>query len=151
MADDVKIVPYKAEHAIALRDGPGVHGLNFWTDFEADAKNNELAGPGYTGYVNGQIVACAGIKILREGIGEGWALFADDEHLDEYKRIVLESFRFHLEAIVRAYELRWVEAIVKTDFVKGCMFLRHLGFKRKCELEQFAPDKKDCVMYVLTR
>lgn len=145
--NNVTIRPYRAVDAIELKAKSGIFGANYWCNFEQDAKSAELSGPGYTAMMNGEIIGCGGVRVFWNGCGEAWALFPPEiKHL---KRELITLTKEYLDLIVRAYKLRWIQATPKKSFNGSVILLKHLGFKFKCELEGYAPDGEDCVLYAL--
>lgn len=146
--NNIKIIPFRVEHALELKESGIIEG-NYWCNFDADAKLAQLLGPGYTAKVDGEIIACAGIRLFWQGVGEAWALFSPK--VKDLKLSALRNTRQYLALIIARNELRYVQATPKIDFPAGINFLQHLGFEKKCTLEGYAPDGTDCVLYCLKR
>lgn len=143
----LEIRQYKFEDALAF--SPAEIGLKNHADYEKWAKMNQAEGPAKTMLVAGEIVACGGIRIFWQGVGEAWALISDKA---DVKPILLcKMFAKELDTIVDEHKLRWIQAIIRVDFSKGIRFMQYLGFERKCTMQGYAPDGSDCFLYSLKR
>lgn len=140
-----EIREYKAADALELKDTSGIIQGNYWCEFEVDADSAELMGPGYTWLEDGEVMACFGIWIAREGVGEAWGLYSPK--IKKMKLSLLKYTREYLEIMIKENKIRWLQATPKSDFPGGINFLQHLGFERKCRLEGYATDGSDCYLY----
>lgn len=111
----VEIRPFKAEDA----EGVVQDAIErTWAEY------NEVAGPAFTGLIDGKVAGCGGIRI--HGIGEVWAAFAPDAP----KRDVLECTRKYLMQIIEEKKLYRLYAFPKPYTAKAEHFAEHLGFKK---------------------
>lgn len=138
----IEVRPYKFEDVLAF--DPKEMGVKNQPDYEKWAKMNEL-GPGYTILVDDEIIACAGIRIFWEGVGEVWAIMSNDS--SKYLRLILEEFGKRLEFTIQELKMRWVQVSLNKNNEKGIHFAQHYGFKRKCEMAGYLPDGSDAVLF----
>ena len=121
MTNQLTIRKYKQEDALGiLKD----HDEKAW------ALINETYGPGVTYELDGKVVACAGIRTY--GMGEIWAVFADDAK--GLKFTLGKESKKQLREMMEAKDLWLVIATVDetlTEEQRG--FLEFLGFvKTEC-------------------
>jgi len=141
----VEIRPYKFEDAMKLE--PKEEGVKNKLDYETWARMNEM-GPAYTIIVDGEIIACAGIRIFWEGSGEAWSILSK-ENSSKYIRLIMETFGKRLKFVVEKLKFRWVQVSINSNNDKGIHFAQHFGFKRKCEMKGYLPDGSDAFLYAL--
>lgn len=108
-------------------------------DFFDVARN---LGPALSAEVDGRIVACAGIGVIKEyNSGTLWACLAQHSgrhfvRLDRCARRLLEIPR-----------LRRIEATTEADFAQGRRWLELLGFQSEGIMRKYGPDGADHVRY----
>ena len=122
------IVAFKAEHAEhlcmnAVDSSLGEHNREQW---RAWAKYNEKAGMAFTGMENGVPVWAAGIRYVREGVVNMWAVFAQDAPKSIYRAL---SAMLPIGASRGAY--RKLRSESRIGFDASQRILEHLGFKRQ--------------------
>lgn len=138
----INVRPYRFEDVLKIE--PKEEGVKNQKDYEKWAKMNEL-GPGYTILFNDEVIACAGIRIFWEGVGEVWAVISNDS--SKHLRLILEEFGKRLEFTIRELKMRWLQVSLSKNNKKGIHFAQHYGFKRKCEMKYYLPDGSDAILY----
>ncbi len=93
------------------------------------AKLNEIHGPSFTSVEDGVVTGVAGIRIIKDHVGEAWAALTPAFVLDIKLGLVL--LRGILRIVTEMYDLRTITTVARTDFVKGHTLIKHLGFSRK--------------------
>lgn len=126
----MRIVPFRPEHAAALRLrqfderclaglGPGLDRAALWRFYHA-------AGPGFTALDGDEVVACGGVVLARPGEGEGWALTGPS--------VPRRALSFHrafcrlLPAVMEECGLARVSTLVHESHAVSRRWLRRLGF-----------------------
>ena len=71
----LEIVPYKGEHGIYIMNQQMNHSLmDKDMEFEGNANNLEQDKLAFTGMIDGTPIFAAGMKIIWNGVAEGWVL-----------------------------------------------------------------------------
>lgn len=99
----------------------------------------------YTVTFEDNIVFCAGISVLWDGVAEAWLCIADDSHPVS---LVLTARRL-LETVLKKHKLVRLQAIVREDNIKARKFVKVLGFERECVMEKLNKDRTNGVLYSL--
>ena len=96
---------------------------------EAWAIHNYNCGPAYTAVAGTEIVAVVGVRIVRTGIGHGWAGFTPymKKNVKECLRCLLDG----INILEDAYGLKKIRTLVCGGFTGGHILVRHLHFTRK--------------------
>ena len=139
----VEIRSYQFEDAMIL--DPKEEGVKNQLDYQTWARMNEM-GPAYTILVDGEVIACAGIRIFWEGAGEAWSIISKDK-VSLHLKLVMEEFGRRIEFVIREMKFRWIQVSLKKDNDKGIHFAQHFGFERKCEMKGYLPDGSDALLY----
>lgn len=139
----VEIRAYKFEDGLKLE--PKEIGVKNQEGYEKWLKMNEL-GPGYTILVDGEAVACAGIRVFWQGVGEAWSILSKDKS-SQHLKLILEEFGKRLEFVISEMKFRWIEVSLNKNNEKGIRFAQHFGFERKCEKTGYLPDGSDAFLY----
>jgi hypothetical protein len=102
-------------------------------------------GPSYTVFDGDQIVFCAGVSIIRKGLGEAWNIS------EKYaEKIPLRMARCHvwfLNAIAEEYNLRRIQSWVRTDDPQSARYNRVIGFKCEGVLERIGINGEDMKVF----
>lgn len=134
------VVPYKAEHLMALKMQPGQsYCLPFVTPEYAKALESACA---FTAMEGDQVVAVGGIAELWSNRGLAWT-FID-------RRAGKHFLALHnaVKKILDEAPFRRVEAETPCEFKAGHRWLRMLGFKMEAErMEAFRVDGGDAALY----
>ncbi len=145
---DIEIIPYRAAHALAIKVRQQDLPDKEYEHFEIWAKFNEN-GAAFTGMYKGQVAGCAGIRILWEGVGEGWAIFSDQvEHL------AAEAYGYvkkYLHTIMDDHGLWRVQVNVRTDLEVYSRYVEGLGFKREGLMRKYYLDGSDRYLYAIIK
>lgn len=138
----MKLMPYKAEHAMSLLVREVEKPTKGFSDFEEWSRINE--GPFSFSAISGnEVIACGGVRELWEGVGEAWALLGVGviAHRISVARVMKlklgeASDKFHR-----------IQAHARMDFSIAHMFLRKLGFEEEGYMRAYYPDKMDAILY----
>lgn len=136
----IQVVPYKAEHLLAISLQEAQWWLGRYLDY-GQAKSLEAA-QAFTGLVDGRPVICAGVIEIHPGRALSWS------YVDRSAGV---NFLFIHRAVRRFLELcdyRRIEAEVAFDFEAGHRWIRMLGFELEApRLRSYLPDGRDCSIY----
>ena len=145
---EVKIIPYEPVHAYDILERNIREcdvQLTGYPDWEQWVENWKTGGPAYTLVIDGQIVGCAGVMLLKWGRGEAWTLLSG--LLYQYPKTCFKAVRDGLKGIIRDEGLTRVQALVRPDFEEGKRFMSHLGFKEEGILAAYGPGGEDVIMF----
>jgi hypothetical protein len=93
-----------------------------------------LQGPAFTIWNNDTAVLCGGIRIRPDKGGEAW-LFCS--YWIESHMMVARLVKHFMAAIVKDFELPWVQIIANTNYPKTMRWLSWLGFSVDRRVEGF--------------
>lgn len=103
----------------------------------------EGTGGGFTGMVDGRVIACAGCSEVWQGRAIAWALLSKDasKHMMALHRAV--------HGYLKAAQYQRIEAWVDEGFEPGERWLQMMGFKRETPepMQGFRPDGGACFLY----
>ena len=85
----------------------------------------ERAGPAFTMFCRGEIVACAGVAILSPGVGTVWMLTSAliEQHRLSFPRVI----KRYLENIIKHFGLRRVQTVVPGEMHGAEKWIKFLG------------------------
>lgn len=139
------VEPFKPEHLEALVLQPAqVHPYASVADKgygEALAKHEA-----YTGFIDGRIVACAGVVPIWDGRGELWALVARD-----IGKLGMRSLHYGVKRWLGSAAFRRLEAHCDAEFMQAHRWLMLLGFNYEGPLAKFLPDGRDALRFARVR
>ncbi len=105
--------------------------------------DNELA---WSLEVDGKVVACAGVLVLWEGVGELWVIV--DRNITVGLTLV-RCIKKVLFATIKGVNLHRVQASVNINDHKGRKLVRVLGMKVEGRKEKYNSSKDDFFEYVI--
>lgn len=91
------------------------------------AEYNAAAGPAYTGYIDGRIVACGGIRVEKNGSGTPWFIMNKGE---KCKKSTFQTVKLMMKILIEECEFKYLRTFSKIGFPQSQRFLEHLGFKK---------------------
>lgn len=100
-------------------------------------------------WIDGNLVACAGISEIWKGVGMAWAVFGELPQ-GSTRRVAL-LFYDYLVRLMEWHGLWRVQADVKADFPAGHRFVRFLGFTHEGSMRAYGPDGADYERYSFVR
>jgi len=147
----IKTIPYKPEHAleiVATHDGVADSGIKFGDEVQVVAEFMASSARSVTYVVDGRIVGCGGICVVKPGFGEAWGLFVADigsVHIDPY--IPRKRFWQWVEDL----KLDRVQAPIRDGFERGEQYVRYLGFAFEETRKDYYGAGNDAKMWVIKR
>lgn len=126
----IELVEFKAEHAELLCPNAVDETLRhtppeIWRQMAA---YNEVSGMGFTGFYNGKPVGAAGVRHVREGVGNMWAVIAQDALC---AKSIFRAVRDMLAIIADVRGYRRLRSESRIGFAESQRLLEHLGFVRR--------------------
>lgn len=136
----MNIVPYKAEHLLALKMQPGqAYCMPYVTPEYAAMLESQFA---FTAMEGEQVVAVGGIVEVWENRGLAWTF------IDRRAGAHFPALHKAVKQVLDLVPYRRIEAETACDFEQGHRWLRMLGFKLEAErMEAFRVDGGDAALY----
>jgi len=139
-----KVIPFKPEHLQSL-DGETFSRLGLVPDWLKKAEHFNGNGTCFSGFADGQFVACAGISILWPGVGEAWAVITPNiyKHPLFFHKSIVQG----LNTIIEKHNLYRVQATVLSGFEKGDEWIKRLGFEPEGIMRKYDAEGLDHTRY----
>jgi len=141
-----EIVPFKAEHYVALYDKYYV--MRQGLDPNAVGRTFEEMGPAFSGFYQGKLMACGGVLIPWSGLGEAWCTVSRDILLFGAMATFIKMQQV-FKGIISENHLRRVQADVDDWNKQSKKFVEHLGFHPEFAMPKFGPHGETFIRYVL--
>ena len=145
----IEIIPFEPEHVLLLGDRAEETQMRQHNDFMKWAKENHTPGTSYSGFYEGKLLGCAGVRIMWKGVGEAWLMF--DPEVFAFKKEAYFYVGEYLKKIMDDNELVRVQGHVDSDFFLAIKYIENLGFKIEGKMRKFGPTGKDHYLYALVR
>ena len=142
------VIPYEPDHALRIKIRAEYDGEKRehreWKRWSID---NQIQGPAWSIMNGEEIVACCGVRILWEGVGEAWLVFSGgvEGHTIEATKII----RRYLRRIIEDQKLRRVQAFTSVNAPKSARYLEVLGFEKEGVLRKLGRDGSDHYCYAI--
>ena len=73
---ELELRPFVISDALRILVRPEQYNKKQIAGFEKWAKINKEGGPAYSAFYGDILLACAGVRVMWEGVGEAWAIFS---------------------------------------------------------------------------
>ena len=146
MRDNLVIVPFQADHVKNMELMERDQWLNHNGNIFLFAQRHERLGVGYTVYYNATVpVACGGIDLMWDHVGEAWMLLSP--YVNLYRVAVTRAVRNRLAYLTSRMELNRVQAVIRVTDKPSIRYIEMLGFEKEGILRQYGTDGTDYYMY----
>lgn len=126
----IEILPYKAEHGLAIMTGLIELHNNSKEEMEQAALSNEHdSSEAYTLFIDDEPIAAGGMFLRHKGVGDVW--LAVSKKAAKTPKLVVKTVKEHIEKVMRAAELKRLQTPILSDFALGLRFASALGFKNE--------------------
>jgi len=141
----MRIVPFKAEHAMMIPVRGVEQSMKQNEDFAKWAETNTTPGTSYSAFHKEELIGCGGARILWNGVAEAWVLFSPEvvNHKASIRRNVVK----YLEKIIKEKNLHRVQAHVQCNWGLAIRFVESLDFKIEGKMLKLNPDGTDSYLY----
>jgi len=102
-------------------------------------------GPAYTFFHGDKVLACAGVTIYWEGMGEVW--LCTSKYWEDYKKEAVIWTRWVLDFLQDENKLRRIQADVVADNAEANRYIRHFGFHLEALMRNYDVLGRDCIRY----
>lgn len=133
------LVPFEPSHLARLEVQDAQRGT-FPVDDPAYALSLMKAGPCWSVFVGGRVVACGGLCVQWEERAVAWAIISHGAPLIPVTRSVLH-------VLGQRGIPRRVECFVDVSFQEGIRWAEMLGFQREGLMRAFSPDGRDHILF----
>lgn len=142
----INIVKYRGEHGQYIMKQEMNHSLmDEDMKFRANAKLLEQENLAFTGMINGKPIFAAGMKIIWDGVAEGWVLATKDA-LD-HPIAVAKAIKKDFARIAKENNINRVQTAVRANYTTGLKFAKWLGLEEEGLMKKFGFDGSDQYMY----
>ena len=142
----INIVKYKGEHGQYIMRQQMNHSLmDKDMEFEGNAMNLEQENLAFTGMIDGKPIFAAGMKIIWNGVAEGWVLATKDA-LD-HPIAVAKAIKKDFARIAKENNIVRVQTAIRKDFKQGQRFAEWLGLENEGLMRKFGFDGTDQYRY----
>ena len=100
-----------------------------------DLEEKNLA---FSGFINNNLVASAGMKLLWGGVAEGWVLATQD--VWSHPIVIARAIKKNFEVLAENNKIKRVQTAVRADFDIGLKFAKWLGLKNEGMMEYYGID-----------
>ncbi|MCF7811451.1 GNAT family N-acetyltransferase [bacterium] len=146
---ELDIIPFEPDHVLLLGDRKEETEMRHHEDFMKWAKENHTPGTSYSGFYEGKLLGCAGVRIMWKGVGEAWAMFAPE--IIMYGKEAYVYVGEYLKKIMDDNNLHRVQGHVDSEFILAIKYIENLGFKIEGKMRKFGPTGNDHYLYALVR
>ena len=139
MDNTLHIVPYTSEHGRFILSCQMNHALmDKDAEFELDAMNLVEDHLSFTGIIGKKPIFAAGMKMLWQGVAEGWVIATQDvwNHPLSVARAIKKDFA----KVAKKYNIKRVQTAVRSDFDKGIRFAEWLGLENEGLMKHYGFD-----------
>jgi len=106
-------------------------------------------GPAFSFLHDGQIVACAGVTIYWEGMGEVW--LATSTRWQGFSKLAVIWTRDILDYLQDHWSLRRLQADVDAENPVACRYIEHFGFIAEGRMRYYDSLGRDMIRYARIR
>jgi len=142
----LRLLPFQAEHVRYMDLLDRDKWILDSNNLARFAQMHELRGKGYTmGVAGGKIIACGGIDLWWDHVGEAWMLLTP--YAVKYPVAVVRLTREFLGRLSEEMDLKRVQANIRVTDTVSFKFIELMGFKREGTMKSFGTDGTDYYMY----
>jgi len=143
------IIPFEPEHLKLMAVREEEADVKAHKDFTKWAEANHTPGTSYSGFYEGRLLGCAGVRILWPGVGEAWAQFSPE--IINFGKEAYVYVGEYLKKIIEDNNLHRVQGNVDSEFLIAHKYIQNLGFKIEGKMLKYGPTGRDHYLYALVR
>ena len=133
------IVPYISDHGRLIMQSQMNHVLMqkdmSYRKASMDLEEKDLA---FSGFINNNLIASAGMKLLWGGVAEGWVMATQD--VWRHPIVIARAIKKNFEVLAKNNKIKRVQTAVRADFDIGLKFAKWLGLKNEGMMEYYGID-----------
>lgn len=144
----LRIEPFKPEHILQ------VTGREFDRKFAEELKGDvwvddsvRIKGPAFTAFQDDEVIACGGIVMFWEGVGEAW-LYTGTE-IEDNKIWFCRTIKEWLWTLIKNMNLRRIQVSINAEYIRSQKWAEWLGFIKESEMPRYGPKEETFFKYVI--
>jgi RimJ/RimL family protein N-acetyltransferase len=143
MMDNIlHIVPYIANHGKIILSSQMNHALmDKDATFDGETMNLEQPGLAFTCMINNEPIASAGMKLLWDGVAEGWVLATSK--VWNHPLIIARAIKKNFARLAMEHKIHRVQTAVRAEFGIGIKFAKWLGLENEGLMKRYGFDGAD--------
>ena len=142
----LQIVPYISKHGKIILANQMNHVLmDQDAKFDGDAMELEQDGLAYSCIINNEPIASAGMKIIWNGVAEGWVLATSK--VWNHPLVIARAIKKNFARLARENNIKRVQTAVRADFKIGLKFASWLGLQNEGLMKHYGFDGSDHFRY----
>ena len=142
----LNIVKYKGEHGAFIMKQQMNHVLmDKDMEFEGNAMNLEQENLAFRGMIDGKPIFAAGMKMIWNGVAEGWVLATKD--VLDHPLLVAREIKKGFAKTAKENNINRVQSAIRADYTIGLKFAKWLGLEEEGLMKKFGFDGSDQYMY----
>ena len=147
MTDNIlHIVPYIANHGKIILSSQMNHALmDKDASFDGETINLEEEGLSFTCMINNEPIASAGMKILWNGVAEGWVLATNK--VWKHPVVIARAIKKNFARVAKEHNIHRVQTAVRSEFAIGLKFAKWLGLQEEGLMKKYGFDGTDHYRY----
>lgn len=143
----MNVLPYEAWHGESILNWLSMSGLNWYVkDYTTQIATPEMS---YSLEVDDQIIGCAGVLPVWNGVGEAWTMLSERVRKEFSLTMHREVRRIMIDVCERK-KLHRLYCHVLTSYDAGHRWAKALGFKNEGTMKYFGPNKETMDRYAIT-
>jgi len=133
------VVPYEAKHGRYILSNQMNHPLmDEDAKFDGDAMNLEQKGLAYTCMINNEPIAAAGMKMIWNGVAEGWVIATNK--IWDHPLLVAKAIKKNFARLAKENNIKRVQTAVRQDYDTGIKFAKWLGLENEGLMKHYGFD-----------
>ena len=142
----LQIVPYISKHGKIILANQMNHVLmDQDAQFDGDAMELEQKGLAYPCIINNEPIASAGMKIIWNGVAEGWVLATSK--VWNHPLVIARAIKKNFARLAKENNIKRVQTAVRADFKIGLKFASWLGLQNEGLMKHYGFDGSDHFRY----
>ena len=142
----LQIIPYLATHGKIILASQMNHVLmDQDAQYDGDAKQLEQNNLAYTCVINDEPIASAGMKIIWNGVAEGWVLAT--AKVWNHPIVIARAIKKNFARLAKENNINRVQTAVRADFKIGLKFALWLGLEQEGLMKKYGFDGSDHYRY----
>jgi len=147
MMANLIIIPYRQDHGRLIMQSQMNHMLTqkdasfIINDTNKECMDLEQEGLAFTGLINNEVIAAAGMKRVWGNVAEGW--FIGKKEVWNYPITIAKAVKENIDHLAISNKIKRLQTAVRADFGIGIRFAKWLGLKNEGLMKCYGFDDTD--------
>ena len=143
---NIRILPFNPEHirGAEFRE-PDARAVQDFANLEEYLLVHTSSGESYSIFVDSVWACAGGVVMLREGVGEAWALTTP--LVSEYRISIARCAIKYLGGMIERLNLHRVQASIQETHKDSIKFMEYMGFEFEGTLRKYGTNQENYVLY----